>query len=925
MVPMNWFFAWLRTHLVSNYEMGSRFRRVAPALLALIMALAFTGSRAVAAPSRAETNAWNKLRNLSSEDAASPMAWAVVETNCEKFIQSYPNSEHAGDVLGIEAQALFKQEKYDALIEKFSSNGPPNAVKAADQLAYWTARAYSKKQNYRVAADTFARLARDYPTSLLRLEAIYRECEAYSKLQEWQQVVEELNGTNAAFQQLARANANDQWVVSGMLLLGEAELARTNYNGAKKALSGIAVQTQRAELEWERQFLLCRTTLADRHAKEALLATTNLLAAASGNSDWKARSILLTGEIFERLGKTNEAVQTYETNVNSELPPVWRRQAMGRMVELMLRQGRMEDAAQKLADYLSKFPGEKDSDLAWLISGELALKKDYLAAQTPASATGQGTNLLQQAEEDFNKVLKGSTNSEYTGRAELDLGWCYTKEGKIPESLIAFSNAVEHLPFSVDQAVARFKLADAFLLQTNAGAAMTNYLEIIERFGDLAPVRDGLFEQTLYQLVRASLAQTNLEVASNSVSKLLTWFPDSLLADPSELLLGQAQRPVDARKAFSELEIRHPKSPLLPELKLAEARTFEKETNWLAALASYDGWVRTYTNDPSLPRAEFARAWATCRAGNESNAFLLFTNFVFSFQTNAVALTNDLPARAQYWVGDYYWRQQDFQQAEHSYKEIFTKWPDSSLAMQAKMMAGHAAYQGQRPQDAMNYFGSLASDSNCPLSLKAQAAYWLGEANRQLPQATGYSNAMQVFYQIAISTNYTNTAIAAKALGRLGDCYFALNGDDAVQGATNAALRRVALQRYENASNYFDKAMKVEQADVNTRSLAEIRLGQTLAAMSALEPVDDREKLLREALDHFYNILYAANLRDNENADLSCVKDAGLEAGRLAMDMGDWQQAKRYYRKLLEMMPSLQAVIEKKIAYAEAQENAQKK
>ncbi|HZV34300.1 MAG TPA: tetratricopeptide repeat protein, partial [Verrucomicrobiae bacterium] len=568
---------------------SSRFSSLVFAALAFALFSLFCGR--VDAASRGETNSWNEIRDLASDVAVSPTLWGTVENKCELFIKKYAQSDYVPDVLAVEAKAMFKQQKWDAVIAKFS-NGPTNAVKVADKLAYWTARSYFEKNNYRAAAENFARLGREHPSSTLRLESIYRECECYAKLDEWQRVIEELRESNGAFQQLAKANANDQWVVSGLLLLGEAELARKDPKDiaeARKTLSGIAPQPTRPELEWERQFLLCRAELESNAVKEALRATTNLLAAATGNVEWRAKSVILKGEIYERVGQIADAAQTYQANLNGDLPASTRQQALIRMVELTLRQDKTDEAAQQLEDYLAKYPGEKGSDFEWLMLGELTLKKDFLAPQTgPAvSPAGKGTNLLQQAEEYFQKV-KGFTNSPYLGKAELDLGWCYTKDGKMPESLGAFSNALEHLPFSEDQAVARFKLADTLFLQGNFAAAMTNYSEIINRYSLLPGVKNELFEQTLYQLVRACLNQSNspeAEVAAtNAMREILAWFPEKMLADRSLLLYGQSQNPSEARKVFSDLAARYPKSSLLPEVKLAVARTYEKERNWPNAL-----------------------------------------------------------------------------------------------------------------------------------------------------------------------------------------------------------------------------------------------------------------------------------------------------------------------------------------------------
>ena len=106
------------------------------------------------------------------------------------------------------------------------------------------------------------------------------------------------------------------------------------------------------------------------------------------------------------------------------------------------------------------------SDLALLTLGELRLK-EYAALRAGGAKTEKpeplaaSTNLLQQALSHFDRIINVFTNSEFFGKAHLDRGWCFWAQGRIPESKAAFQIAAERLPVSEDQAVARFKLADA--------------------------------------------------------------------------------------------------------------------------------------------------------------------------------------------------------------------------------------------------------------------------------------------------------------------------------------------------------------------------------------------------------------------------------------------------------------------------------
>ena len=109
------------------------------------------------------------------------------------------------------------------------------------------------------------------------------------------------------------------------------------------------------------------------------------------------------------------------------------------------------------------------------------------------------TNDLQLALASFDTLVKKFPQSPLFGKAQLDLGWCYWREGRLPEAQAAFQAAVERLPLSKDQATAYFWLADAQFQQTNFAGAIKSYQAIIEKFAALPEVRTNLFEPALYQ------------------------------------------------------------------------------------------------------------------------------------------------------------------------------------------------------------------------------------------------------------------------------------------------------------------------------------------------------------------------------------------------------------------------------------------
>jgi len=391
------------------------------------------------------------------------------------------------------------------------------------------------------------------------------------------------------------------------------------------------------------------------------------------------------------------------------------------------------------------------------------------------------------------------------------------------------------------------------------------------------------------------------------MEKILQSYPNSSVADRSVLLVGQGWadlgNPGKARLEFTRFVQMFPQSPLLPEVELAIARTYEEKAGWLAAITNYDIWLARFTNitDNDLrARAEFNRAWANFQAGNETNALKLFANFVAQFPTNK------LSPRAQWWVADHYYRQGDFLNAEKNYKLVFQNWPDFQFANEARLMAGRAAVGRQDYGAAIDHFTNLTSNPKCPTNLKIQATFAYGGTlmlldSEETNRAANLELAVQVFGTIPIS-NPTNEQ-AALAWGEIGKCHFQL-------AAQNPRY-------YESASNAFQQVMDSPYASVTARSDAQVGLATVLEAQAQRLAGNEQRAMLKLALGNYLDVLYGNKLREGETPDSHWVKKAGLEAARLAETMQEWTQAVNLYRRLEELLPPLKESLKRKIQKAQ--------
>jgi len=49
--------------------------------------------------------------------------------------------------------------------------------------------------------------------------------------------------------------------------------------------------------------------------------------------------------------------------------------------------------------------------------------------------------------------------------------------------------------------------------------------------------------------------------------------------------------------------------PLLSEVRLAIARSYEEERNWDAAITNYEAWTGAFPDHYLMPQAKFSLAW----------------------------------------------------------------------------------------------------------------------------------------------------------------------------------------------------------------------------------------------------------------------------------------------------------------------------
>ncbi len=846
------------------------------------------------------------------------------EADFGDFVRRFPNAPQVAEAILFQARSALLQNKTQPAVALLTAQ-LARAGALAEEYRFWLAEARLRGGDYAGAAEAFAGFTREYTNSVRLLEAGYGEAKARFKLRQLPQVVDLLQRADGPFQRAIKVRANDPFAVRGQLLLGDALLEERQFAAAGQVLHRLAGQRLVPEDHWQAQYIQTRIDLAEQRLPAALAATTNLIASANAaqKPSLLAESIALQGDLLARLGRLDEAEKVLAQNLGETVPAENRRLALLRIIELELARGETIAATRMLDEFFTRYPEDKATDMALLTQGEVLLKQHLLGIPltlTNAATGAVSTNLLAEAQARFDKVIAVHTNSPLLGKAWLNRGWSLWAAGQVAESAAAFTNAVERLPFSEDQAVARFKLGDASFQLGNYTNALRHYGLVAAQFDALPLARTNLVEQTLYQSLRAHLALRDLAGADAVALRLVRDHPRSVLTDRAVLLVaqghaqgGEAER---ARALLADFDKRFPQSPLAPEAGLAVARTFTQDRKWEAAIKNYEAWLARYPSGDLRPEAEFHRAWVTAQAGQESNAFALFTNFVATFPNLA------LTAKAQFWVGDHYYRLGDYPNAEMNYQRVVenTNWPVTRLTYEARMMAGRAAFAGQRWINAggtnNGHFTLLVNDNNCLSTapdIAAEAFFALGdtmlrkEADPARPLAK-FNEAREAYSKIP--QLFPTNRLVPEAWGMIGNCYLQMAAGDP--------------KLYDNAIDAYQRVVTNELAGVALRSQAEIGLALTIEKLAQTRPVSESANLLESAFAHYYNIVSEKNLRAGEKPDAFWFKEASLAAANLAERREQWRVAANLYERLLRELPPLRELLQNRLEKAQEQLRLQK-
>jgi tetratricopeptide (TPR) repeat protein len=820
-----------------------------------------------------------------------------------------PTEEIAFDA----AVRAFEDQFYDRAEEQFSNFTrlyPDSDLFQNAKGFTLRARAHNlaEKKEHAGAAKTFRQLRLDFPNSPNHLEYVVGEAWNEYFQGKLETVTTLLGDPLGPFRQAATIRPNDPialpLLVSGQLLLAQAYVDQGEFTKAEEVLNSVTDWDLRTEFSWRRRMIITQLQLAKGELEMALQNADALMDLANSTEDriWIAESAAIFGELLIANNQPEAAIVKYQKNLVPGTPPLRHREAWFKIIELNLEQRDAQSVIELLNQFIAQAENDESLDVALLTLGELNLQRYYEEDIKPEQIEGEGKasaiDYLNESRVQLERLIKEFPSSPLLPKAQYHLGWCYWENSESQESVDAFRQAAEQLPKGDFAAKARFKLADGYYVLGQYQEALDNYKLLIESYENVTKIKETFLDQVLYQIVRASVEADDVDSAQIAINKLIAYYPDTLLANTSSLLLGQHLIHIDnvsrAREVLFEMIEHFTGFPLKAEVYYAIAYSYELEGDWPRATGNYRTWIEDYPEHGKQPNASYALAWCTSQQGKNPEALELFRDFI---KKNGA---HELAHLARLWLGNFHFNLQNFEAAERQYTVIMRSTPPNPpyLRHPAALMAGRASFRLNQFKKAVKHLSDLSEEikdeESVSPSFKAKVALNLGDALFEqgkvevAAQVETIKEARLSFSKV--SALHLDSRLAAIAWGRYGDAsYF--------------------LKEYPDAIDAYEEVIGLPEADITIRSQAEVALGMVLErqaeAPSKETGASDVNSLIESALQHYLNVVYLKNLRANELPDPFWLEEAGIKAGNLVEAKQDIETGIKLYQRLAELLPSL--------------------
>ncbi len=410
-------------------------------------------------------------------------------------------------------------------------------------------------------------------------------------------------------------------------------------------------------------------------------------------------------------------------------------------------------------------------------------------------------------------------------------------------------------------ATAKYYYSDALLNLNEKTAAASGFEFIVNNFKWSA-----FRYKSLYKLGTIYFEEEDYDKSRKNLTQLLDEFPGNEHTGSAYYLIGESytkQNRLQDAITFLEEAVNNKRNNKYMDYSIYTlASTYEKTGEFDKAVKYYDQLLSFYKDSPLALSAQIRIGVCYFKLKDYQSSIL---------ELNNPKLTNlppEIYSESLYILANSYYRVQDWENAEKSYKEVIESFPESDVFRESKYGLAWCYFQQKKYNDAYNVFNSVSTGED---SIAVKSFYWKAESKRY---AGREEEAFQLYNQFL--NRYPGRKLAQDVRFQLGGYYFnnknylvsesylkAASGSDdpAVKAKALTMLGEISLneKKYDDALNYFNKVIALDTLKPEMINRAKLGLGTTFyykgdynKAVDYLSTLDESGAGVENAKINFY-------------------------------------------------------------------------
>ncbi len=634
--------------------------------------------------------------------------------------------------------------------------------------------------------------------------------------------------------------------------------------------------------------------------KSAAMQQYRLFVQEYGGSERAAEAQYMVGECYFAAGDYDGALREYDkVDGRKGRTDYLQASVLLRQGECYYNTGRADEAVARYNRLIDKYDdtfllaeGLYEIGLTYIVEGNwLKLRSAYRELLEQRPGYGEmpqvkfALGLFSYQEKDYDQAIAYFSEVP-SDRGLYYLGRCLEDTGQYILAIQRYRQVLRKYPDSPLADDVAFSVAEAFYRSGQNAVAVQSYREFIDQYPDSRFVANAR-----YKMACVTYNEKHYDESVRQLEEIVRLFPDEMIAGYAQYLIGDCYAALDRRAeaifAWTDAVRRFEGSRVASAAMHKIIFTYTAERNYGQAIVLADEFLRQYPGDSLAPRVRVLQGFSHFQLEEYREAIMCFQNVVDKNVNTDVAeralflstlayfrieqldrvITNYnyiasrlLPtpshwrARTYYYLGEAYFAQGLYRQAEGMYRLVLTGYPRSNVAA--------ASLQG--------LVASLSRSGDYELALQEQEKFLLALANADSDKGTNslavgsiyfnqhkYEDALRQFGDFL--AKHPDDPAAAAALANQGDCYYRLQYYDQ------------AIESWRSLLTRFPAAPEAEESIYRIAD-TQFGLGRYADAAATYSQLQERFPAGARAADAAFGV---ANCAYNQGQDDRAIESFG--------------------------------------------------